>query len=70
MPQRHFGLDNAPTKLMRGYYVAVCIYQLPPFIPDKNKHVVPGQTYKLPSQQFCIPSSQCGVQNTAEIVTS
>ncbi|KYG39734.1 hypothetical protein M433DRAFT_230145 [Acidomyces richmondensis BFW] len=48
MLQRHCYLNNAvavrksaPTKLMRGDYVAVCVYQFPPFISDKNKHVYP-----------------------------
>jgi len=33
---------------MRGDYVAVCIYQFPPFIPDKNKHELSDQTYNCP----------------------
>jgi len=28
--------------------VAVCIYQLQPSIPDKNKHVVSDKTYNCP----------------------
>jgi len=41
-------LNSAPTKRVRGDYVAVCIYQFPLFIPDKNKHVVSGQTCNWP----------------------
>jgi len=48
MLQRHCCLNNAPTKLMRGDYVAVCIYQFPLFISDKNKHEVSDQTYNCP----------------------
>jgi len=48
MLQRHCCLNNAPTKLMRGGYVALCIYQFSLFISDKNKHEVSDQTYNCP----------------------
>jgi len=42
-------LNSAPTKLMKGDYVAVCIHHCPSFIPDrKNKHVLSVQTYNWP----------------------
>jgi len=43
--QRRCCLNNAPTKLVRGDYETVCIYQFPLFIPDKNKHEVSDQTF-------------------------
>jgi len=48
MLQRRCCLNNAPTKLMGGDYVAVCIYQFPLFISDINKHEVSDQTYNCP----------------------
>jgi len=48
MLKRRCCLNNAPTKLMRGDYVAVYIYQFPLFISDKNKHEVSDQTYNCP----------------------
>lgn len=48
MLQRNCCLNNASTKLMRGDYVAACIYQFPPFRPEKSKHVVSEQTHKCP----------------------
>jgi len=38
--QRSYYLNNAPTKLIRGDYIAVHIYQFPLFLPEKNKHKV------------------------------
>jgi len=29
--------------------MAVCIYQFPPFIPGKNKHVLSDQMYNCPN---------------------
>jgi len=51
MLQRRCCLNNAPTKLMGGDYVAVCIYQFPLFISDKNKHEVSDQTYNCPHKK-------------------
>ncbi|KYG40091.1 hypothetical protein M433DRAFT_9288 [Acidomyces richmondensis BFW] len=50
--QRGCCLNNAPTKIMRGDYVAVCIYQFHLFISDKNKHEVSDQTYNCPHNNF------------------
>jgi len=44
-------LNSAPTQLMRGDCAAVCIYQFPFLIPDKNKHVVSDQTYNCPQNK-------------------
>jgi len=48
VPQRSCCLNNAPTKHMRDDYLAACICQFFPFIPDTYKHEVSGQTYKCP----------------------
>jgi len=45
MPQCSCSLNNAPTKLMRGDYAAVCIYQFPYFMPDKNKDLMLYEMY-------------------------
>jgi len=50
--QRSCYLKNAPTKLMRGDYVAVCIYQFPFFISDKDKHEVSDQMYNWPHNSY------------------
>jgi hypothetical protein len=52
MPQHDCCLNNARTKLVRGDYVAVCIYQFPLFISDKNKHEVSDQTYNCPHNSY------------------
>lgn len=49
-------LNGSLTKLMRGAYVELCIYQFPPFIPEKNKHVVSDRTYNCPhSKRQLVP---------------
>jgi len=59
MPQRSCCSNNAPTKLMRGDYVAVCMYQFLPLIPDKNKHVMSDQKYNHP-HNTCLAFLPCG----------
>lgn len=44
--------NSAPTKPMRGHDEAVCTYQFPPFMPDKNKHVGSDQTYSCLHNNF------------------
>lgn len=45
-------LNSTFTKLMSGYYVAVCIYQFPLLIPDKNKYMGSDQTYYCPHNSY------------------
>lgn len=45
MPQHSCCLNNAPIKHMRDDYVAACICQFFPFIPDTNKHEGSNQKY-------------------------
>jgi len=55
MPHTPAVFYSAPTKLVRGDDMAMCIYRFPVVIPDSIKHVMPDQTYNCPHNSSITP---------------